>query len=109
MADRDALIEEIYEYDRKAKEYAQRASELKAELRSQVQAGKEYAVGNLIAKVTTNRRFNPKKAALLLSDEEREQVSVTTVDARKFRALYPELVDEVSDHHDVKIAITEAD
>lgn len=109
MADRDALIEEIYEYDRKAKEYAARANELKAELRSQVQAGNEYVAGNLVAKVTTNRRFNPKKAAALLSDEEREQVSVTTVDARKFRALYPELVDEVSDHHDVKISIAEVE
>lgn len=110
MADVDSLVEEIHALTSQAKHLNERADELKAELRSQVEVGMEpRAVGNLTLKVSPNKRFNAKKAALILSDEERAQVSETTVSGTKFKALYPDLIDDVSDHYAPRITITEVD
>lgn len=109
MGDIASLTEEIYDLTQQAKHLTQRADELKAELRSQVEIGSEHAVGNLTLKVSANKRFNAKKAALVLSDEERALVSDTVVSGTKFKALYPDLVDDVSDHHAPRITITEED
>jgi len=109
VADKEALVEEIYRLTQDAKFLTQRADELKAELRSQVKEGDVTAVGNLTLKVTPNKRFNPKKAALVLSKEELEQVSEQVVSGTKFKALYPDLVDDVSDHYAPRITITQED
>lgn len=100
LAKRIKDLEETRDY------YKAAAEELRAELRAELQdePGK-YDAGEYIVLASTNRRFNAKKAAAVLTEEERAQVVKSEVDSAKFRALYPELLEDVSDYGALRLTI----
>lgn len=105
MSDIHELAKRIKYLEGLRDEYKEQAEELRTELRALVEEPGKYDAGEYIVQVSTNRRFNEKKAAAALDPKEFELVSKTVVDAAKFKALFPELIEDVSDNGALRLTI----
>lgn len=114
MLDEDGfkgLVGDIHALEQRKKAIEDELDALKGALREEVKAGEEFEFPDLGLRVvvSTNRRFNPRKAATWLTKEQAEQVQTTQIDGKKFKALFPDLWDQAQDEYAPKIMVKEAD
>ena len=85
----------------------QHEAELKTRIRELVPGSDSYAAGNLTIIISTNRRFDPKKAALVIPAELLPLVSVTTsvVDKERVKVLAPTSYEACFTEYDNKVAL----
>ena len=84
-----------------------REKDIKARIRDLVDGPDTYDAGDLTVTVSTNRRFNEKKALPLIPEEILPLVSYpeTKIDREKLRALLPEVYESAQDHYDDKVVV----
>lgn len=92
----DGIVGELVEVLERIEQLTERATHLKARLAEDIGVGNETTVGDLtIAVRGPSRRFNVDKAAALLTEEQRQVCTVTSLDPKKVKAqLPPVLLDE---------------
>lgn len=95
----DGIVGELVEVLERIEQLQERATHLKTRLADEIGTGNETTVGNLVISVRApSRRFNLDKAAALLTDEQRQVCTVTSLDPKKVKAqLPPVLLDEAMD------------
>lgn len=101
----EELLNEIIALEAKVKPVQERIDFLKDELRAVVQPGDEIEADDYVLTVGATRRFNAKKAKVLLTDEEFEKVSERVAVGAKVKAMFPEVYEEMQDEGKHRLSI----
>jgi hypothetical protein len=80
---------------------------LKSKIRDTCPGPDSYAAGNLTVVVSSNRRFNPERAAQVIAPDLLPLVSVITsvIDKTKVSVLCPDQFDACFTEYDLKVAL----
>lgn len=98
MADVEALVEEIAQAEAMRDHYANIGKDRRAELAEQLEVGK-HAVGDFDVNVIESRRFDPKKAKAVLTEEELGWVSDLVPVAAKVKAMFEDDYELMTNQH----------
>ena len=101
-------VAELVQLQAAQAELADREKYVKTQIRRMLPERGTYPVGDLEVSVQANRRFDPKKAAELIADDNvRALVSVTKteVDRKKCEAMLPDIFDQAHTVGDDRVVI----